>query len=60
MNTIITFSFSYKNVGYKNCRLKFPIFTARPKAQRCQVTPYVVNVLVVLLLLLVVGGGSDS
>ena len=32
------------------------IVTARPKAQRCQVTPYVVNVLV----LVVVGGGSDS
>ena len=32
----------------------FCIFTARPKAQRCQVTPYVVNVLVV------VGGVTDS
>ena len=32
------------------------IFTARPEAQRCQVTPYVVNVVVVV----VVGGGSDS
>ena len=31
------------------------IFTARPEAQRCQVTPYVVNVVLVL-----VGGGSDS
>ena len=29
------------------------IFTARPEAQRCQVTPYVVNVLVVVVL---VGG----
>ena len=33
------------------CRL----FTARPKAQRCHVTPYVVNVLVVVVL---VGGGA--
>ena len=31
------------------------LFTARPKAQRCQVTPYVVNVLVVVVL---VGGGA--
>ena len=30
------------------------LFTARPEAQRCQVTPYVVNVLVVVVLL---GGG---
>ena len=30
-------------------------FTARPEAQRCQVMPYVVNVLVV-----VVGKGTDS
>ena len=34
------------------------LFIARPEAQRCQVTPYVVNVLVVVVV--VVGGGSDS
>ena len=32
------------------------IFTARPKAQRCQVTPYVVNVAAVAA----AAGGSDS
>ena len=31
----------------------FLVFTARPGGQRCQVTPYVINV---LLLLLLVGG----
>ena len=34
--------------------LTLHIFTARPEAQRCQVTPYVVNVVVV------VGKGTDS
>ena len=40
------------------CTLTF--FTARPEDQRCQVTPYVVNVLVLVLVVVVVGGGSDS
>ena len=37
----------YTNVTY--------VFTARPKAQRCQVTPYVVNVAAAAA-----GEGSDS
>ena len=33
---------------FSQTQLKEDIFTARPKGQRCQVTPYVVNVVVVV------------